>query len=134
MRPALYAGAALLALMAVGGMLSSVAYNAALGRAAYQSDTFVQKFGWGAQALFLPIVLTCLAAGLAGAIVAVRRVLVAASTRVRALDRRVEDRGRSHRRPPDADRSRRLHVVAAAGHDGVRRRPSGSTGRRCCSP
>ena len=94
-RPALYAGTALLALMAVGGMLSSVAYNAALGRAAYQSDTFVQKFGWGAQALFLPIVLTCLAAGLAGAIVAVRRVLIASSTRVGALDRRVEERGRN---------------------------------------
>jgi tRNA A-37 threonylcarbamoyl transferase component Bud32 len=94
-RPALYAGAALLALMAVGGMLSSVAYNAALGRGAYQHDTFVQKFGWGAQALFLPIVLTCLAAGLAGAMVAVRRVLVAASTGVRALDRRMAERGRA---------------------------------------
>jgi tRNA A-37 threonylcarbamoyl transferase component Bud32 len=94
-RPALYAAAALLMLMAVGGMLSSAAYNAALGRAAYQHDTFVQKFGWGAQALFLPIVLTCLAAGLAGAIVAVRRVVVAASTGARAFDRRIADRGRA---------------------------------------
>jgi hypothetical protein len=94
-RPIVYAGAALLALMGIGGMLSSVAYNAALGRTAYQSDTFVQKFGWGAQALFVPIVLTCLAAGLGGAIVAVRRVLIAASPGVRRLDGWMAARGRA---------------------------------------
>jgi hypothetical protein len=95
LRPAVYAGTALITLMAVGGMLSSVAYNAALGRAAYQSDTFLQKFGWGAQALFLPIVLTCLAAGLVGAIAAVRRVAVATSPGARDFDRRLAQRGRA---------------------------------------
>ena len=90
-----YAGIALLALMAVGGMLSSVAYNAALGRAAYQSDTFFQQFGWGAQALFLPFILTCLAAGLAGAAIAVRRVVIEASAGARELDRRLWQRGRN---------------------------------------
>jgi hypothetical protein len=99
-RPVVYAAVALLALlgllalMAVGGMLSSVAYNAALGRGAYQSDTFLQKFGWGAQALLLPIMLTCLAGGVAGVLVAGRRVVTAASPGAQAFDRRVEQGGR----------------------------------------
>jgi hypothetical protein len=89
LKPALVAAGVLFAVIAVGGIFASVAYNQALGRGAYQGDTFLQKVGWGAQALVLPIVMTCLAAAVIGAIGAVRRVVLAASAGARSFDRRM---------------------------------------------
>jgi hypothetical protein len=77
------------AVVAAGGVFSSAAYNQALGRSGYQSDTFLQKVGWGAQALVLPIVMICLAAASIGAIGALRRIAVSVSAAARALDHRL---------------------------------------------
>jgi hypothetical protein len=89
LKPALIAALAFFAVVAAGGVFSSAAYNQALGRSAYQSDTLLQKVGWGAQALVLPIVMTCLAAGLIGAIGAIRRIAVSVSAAARSFDRRL---------------------------------------------
>jgi tRNA A-37 threonylcarbamoyl transferase component Bud32 len=88
LKPTLIAVGALLAVIVVGGMLSSVAFDTVLGRGAYQNDTFLAKVGYGAQALFLPVLLACLAAVLTGALAAVRRVAVSSSARARDLDSR----------------------------------------------
>ena len=85
---ALVGTSALLVALTLGGMLAAANYNQVLGRSAFATDTVFDYFRFGRRSLLLPIVLALLGAGVIGALLALRNVLVAASATLRALDGR----------------------------------------------
>jgi tRNA A-37 threonylcarbamoyl transferase component Bud32 len=70
----------------LAGMLTGVAYDRTLGRRDYSHEGISEWFVLGLRSLVLPFVLTALAVGLVGFVVAVRKVLLRSSSRLRRRD------------------------------------------------
>jgi hypothetical protein len=82
----------LLALFTTGGLLSISAFNVTLGRSDYSTETVPDWFEIGVKSLLMPVVLTVFGVFFVGMVLAGRRMLIQASSRIRAIDASVTRR------------------------------------------
>ena len=94
-RPAVYAGTALFALVLFGGILTTASFNATLHRSEFAQTSFLEWLEYGVRSLVLPLALALFGTSAVGLLVAVRKVLVPASVQFRRLDRYLVEHARA---------------------------------------